>query len=85
VTGKPNSPTKRDTVLFAAIVSDLEGLKYCSFLDNHRVKPKWSDTGPKSYRESYAEFLVLQKDLIVKQMLSNPSGRFLFPKSQSWR
>jgi len=29
------------------------GLKYCSFLDNHRVRPKWSDTGPKSYRDSY--------------------------------
>jgi hypothetical protein len=53
MTGKPNAPIKRDTILFAAIVSDLEGLKYCSFLDSHRVKPKWSDTGPKSYRESY--------------------------------
>jgi hypothetical protein len=52
-TGKPKSPTKRDTILFAAIVSDLEGLKYCSFLDNYRLRPKWSDTGPKSYRESY--------------------------------
>ena len=51
--GKPSSPTKRDTILFAAIVSDLEGLKYCSFLDNHRVKPKWFDAGPKTYRESY--------------------------------
>jgi Queuosine biosynthesis protein QueC len=51
--GKPSSPTKRDTILFAAIVSDLEGLKYCSFLDNHRVRPKWSDTGPKNYRDSY--------------------------------
>lgn len=53
VTGKPSSPTKRDTILFAAIVSDLVGLKYCSFLDNHRVRPKWSDTGPRSYRDSY--------------------------------
>jgi hypothetical protein len=53
ITGKPSPPTKRDTILFAALVSDLEGFKYCRFLDNHRVKPKWSDTGPKSYRESY--------------------------------
>ena len=53
MTGKPSSPTKRDTILFAAIVSDLVGLKYCRFLDNHRVSPKWSDTGPKSYRDSY--------------------------------
>jgi hypothetical protein len=53
MTGKPSSPTKRDTILFAAIVSDLVGLKYCSFLDSHRVRPKWSDTGPRSYRDSY--------------------------------
>lgn len=32
---------------------DLEGLQYCIFLDKHRVKPKWSEDGPKSYRESY--------------------------------
>jgi hypothetical protein len=53
MTGKPNPPTKRDTILFAAIVRDLEGLRYCTFLDNHRVKPKWSDIGPRNYRESY--------------------------------
>lgn len=53
VTSKPNSPTKRDAILFAAIVSDLKGLKYCGFLDGHRLRPKWSDTGLKSYRESY--------------------------------
>jgi hypothetical protein len=50
---KRTSPAKRDTILFAAIISSLEGLKYCNFLDSHRVKPKWSDTGPASYRESY--------------------------------
>ena len=50
---KPTFPTKRDTILFAAIVNDLAGLKYCGFLDNHRVKPKWFETGPISYRESY--------------------------------
>lgn len=53
VTRKPSRPTKRDTILFAAIIRNLEGLKYCSFLDHHRVKPKWSDTGPNSYRDSY--------------------------------
>jgi hypothetical protein len=53
VTSKPSPPTKRDTILFGAIASGLEGLKYCSFLDNHRVRPKWSDTGPRSYRDSY--------------------------------
>jgi hypothetical protein len=49
----PSFPTKRDTILFAAIVRDLEGLQYCIFLDRHRVKPKWSEDGPNSYRESY--------------------------------
>jgi hypothetical protein len=51
--GKPGFPTKRDTILFAAIASNLTGPKYCDFLDKHKVKPKWSDDGPKSYRESY--------------------------------
>jgi len=51
--GSKTPPTKRDAILFAAIVSGLEGLKYCSFLDNHKARPKSSDTGPKSYQESY--------------------------------
>jgi len=50
---KPGFPTKRDTILFAAIASNLKGPKYCDFLDKHKVKPKWSDDGPKSYRGSY--------------------------------
>jgi hypothetical protein len=51
--GKPSFPTKRDTILFAAIVSDLKGRKYCDFLDKHKITTKWSDDGLKSYRESY--------------------------------
>ena len=50
---KSRFPSKRDTILFAALVRDLEGLGYCIFLDKHRVKPKWCEDGPKSYRESY--------------------------------
>lgn len=50
---KPSFPTKRDTILFAAIAKDLEGIKYCDFLGGHNIKPKWSENGPKSYRESY--------------------------------
>lgn len=46
-------PNKRDTVLFAAITSNLEGIKYCAFVDKHRISPKWTEDGPKSYRESY--------------------------------
>ena len=52
-TRKPISPTKRDTILFAAIVSGLEGLKFCIYLDGQKLRPKWHETGPKSYRESY--------------------------------
>jgi hypothetical protein len=51
---KPQTvPDKRDTILFAAIVMELKGLKYCVFLDDRRVKPKWSDAGPNSYCKSY--------------------------------
>jgi hypothetical protein len=51
---KPKTaPDKRDTILFAAIVMELKGLKYCVFLDDRRIKPKWSDTGPNSYSKSY--------------------------------
>jgi hypothetical protein len=58
---KPAFPTKRDTIVFAAIVRDLEGLRYCIFLDKHRVKPKWSEDGPKSYGESYTASRSYQK------------------------
>jgi len=58
---KPTFPTKRDTIVFAAIVRDLEGLRYCIFLDKHRVKPKWFEDGPKSYRESYTAGRSYQK------------------------
>jgi hypothetical protein len=51
--GKTTFPKKRDTTLFAAIVGNHKGLKYCDFLDKHRVKPKWSEDGHRSYRESY--------------------------------
>lgn len=44
---------KRDAILFAAILSGLKGLKYCTYLDNWRVKPKWIDDGPSTYKESY--------------------------------
>lgn len=51
--GKLRLPTKRDTILFAAIVNNLEGPSYCDFVDKHKVKPKWSENGPASYRASY--------------------------------
>ena len=44
---------KRDTVIFAAILLELTGPRYCSFLQEHELKPKWSDQGPASYPKSY--------------------------------
>jgi hypothetical protein len=50
---KKGAPTKRDTILFAAILKELEGEKYCIFLDDHKLKPKWADSGPGTYRASH--------------------------------
>jgi 7-cyano-7-deazaguanine synthase in queuosine biosynthesis len=48
------NPSKRDTVIFAAILMELKGPKYCAFLQDHGIKPKWSDSGPvTSYPKSY--------------------------------
>ena len=40
---KRATPGKRDTILFAAILLGFKGMKYCSFLQRHGIKPKWSD------------------------------------------
>jgi len=50
---KKRKPVKRDTVLFAAILMGFKGMRYCSFLQDHGIKPKWSDVGPASYPKSY--------------------------------
>ena len=44
---------KRDTVIFAAIVMGLTGMKYSTFLDKHGLRTKWADSGPGSYSASY--------------------------------
>src|SRR5205814_10351908 len=46
-------PGKRDSVLFVAILKELKGVKYCSFLDKHGIRPKWSDSGHPNYIKSY--------------------------------
>jgi hypothetical protein len=45
--------TKRETVIFAAILMELKGLKYCSFLHDHGIKPRWSEPGPSTYQQGY--------------------------------
>jgi hypothetical protein len=46
-------PGKRDAVIFGAILKQLKGMKYCAFLQQHGVKPKWSDPGPAGYPTGY--------------------------------
>jgi len=44
---------KRDAVLFAAILLGLKGPRYCSFLENHGIRPKWPDADFANYLKSY--------------------------------
>jgi hypothetical protein len=45
---------KRDAVIFAAILKNLKGIKYCSFLHQYVLKPKWDeDAGPPTYPRGY--------------------------------
>jgi hypothetical protein len=44
---------KRETVIFAAILKELKGPKYCEFLHNHGIRPKWSDASPATYPSGY--------------------------------
>jgi hypothetical protein len=48
-----SSPSKRDTIIFAAIVKELKGVQYCSFLNDHGLKPKWEAGDPPSYPRGY--------------------------------
>ena len=50
---KKQKLTKADTVMFAAIILELESTKYCAFLDSHAAKPKWSDSGSTTYLKAY--------------------------------
>ena len=44
---------KRDTVIFAAILMELKSVKYCAFLQDHGIKPNWSESGPATYLRGY--------------------------------
>jgi hypothetical protein len=45
--------SKRDAIIFAAILRDLRSIPYCSFLRDHGIKPRWSEPCPSSYYEGY--------------------------------
>lgn len=46
-------PTKQETVIFAAILMRLKGMKYCSFLHAHGIKPRWPESDHSSYPTGY--------------------------------
>jgi hypothetical protein len=48
--GKPN---RRYSIIFAAILLGYQGMKYCSFLKENGVKPKWSEPCPSDYCSGY--------------------------------
>jgi hypothetical protein len=44
---------KREAVIFGAILLGRQGVKYCHFLQERGIRPKWSDFGHESYPKSY--------------------------------
>src|SRR5207302_9783937 len=53
-TKKTNArPSRRDSTVFAAIILELKGMRYCSFLKDHGVNPKWSEPCPNNYCAVY--------------------------------
>ena len=56
-------PTCRDTILFAAIILGLEGLKYCAFLRDRGVSPKWEQPCPNGYDAGYRNGQPWQKKI----------------------
>jgi hypothetical protein len=60
---KKRKLTKADTVMFAAIILELESTKYSAFLDNHGVRPNWSDSGPSTYSKAYRDGEPWQKKI----------------------
>ena len=60
---KNAKPNRRDSIIFAAILFELRGMKYCSFLKDHAVKPKWSDPCPPNYCAGYQNGQPWQKKI----------------------
>lgn len=54
-TAKKTKLQKRDAVIFSAILLGHRGIRYCTYLHAHEVKPKWYDpeSGIESYPKSY--------------------------------
>jgi 7-cyano-7-deazaguanine synthase in queuosine biosynthesis len=50
---KKSLPSKRDTIIFAALVRELRAENYCTYLHNHNVTPKWDHPTVTSYTKGY--------------------------------
>lgn len=46
-------PSKRDTIIFAALVRELRGKDYCAYLQNHGLKPKWEHPTASTYSRGH--------------------------------
>ena len=46
-------PNRRESILFAAIILGLEGTRYCAFLRDNRVAPRWETPCPTNYDTGY--------------------------------
>jgi hypothetical protein len=46
-------PGKRDTIVFAAILRELKGTRYCIFLHDHGIRPRWEDATASTYPQGY--------------------------------
>ena len=80
-TSARKKPNRRDMVIFAAVTLDLKGSRYCDFLHNHGLRPKWSDTGPATYAKSYAAGDTWRKR--VQDEKSRASARLkMYPESE---
>jgi hypothetical protein len=52
-TKRQRKPTKPETVMFAAILLELRGMKYCSYLHEHGIKPRWPESDSNTFPRAY--------------------------------
>jgi 7-cyano-7-deazaguanine synthase in queuosine biosynthesis len=52
---KKRKPSRRDSVIFAALVRELKGKDYCAYLQNHGLKPKWEHPTASTYSRGHEE------------------------------
>jgi hypothetical protein len=68
---KKSKLTKRQSVIFAAILLRLKGMKYCTFLHDHQVKLRSSDSFSVDYPFSYKSDARLRKKIQDEKTRAN--------------